>query len=109
VERHVSLLGMLASLWGFLAAVIGVSMLLLSTGALMELRAPIEASPTLAANLAAFSFALFGVFALVFGGAHLWAGALLRRHQPVGRVLMLALAIGNLLVLPIGTALGVYA
>jgi hypothetical protein len=55
------------------------------------------------------SFALFGVFALVFGGAHLWAAVLLRGRKPVGRILMLALAIGNLLVIPFGTALGAYA
>jgi hypothetical protein len=109
MERHVSLLGILASLWGTLAAVIGVSMLLLSAGALAELLAPLEASVSLAASLAAVGFALFGVFALVFGGAHIWAAALLKGHKPLGRILMLALAIGNLLVIPFGTALGVYA
>ena len=34
---------------------------------------------------------------------------LLRRRRPLGRVLSLALAVVNLLVLPFGTALGVYA
>jgi len=109
VERHVSLLGILASLWGALAALIGVSMLLLSVGALAELLSPLEASLSFAAGLAAVGFALFGVFALVFGGAHLWAAALLRGHKPVGRILMLALAIANLIVIPFGTALGAYA
>jgi hypothetical protein len=109
VERHVSLLGILASLWGTLAAIVGVSMLLLSAGALAELLAPLEASVSFAAGLAAVGFALFGVFALVFGGAHIWAATLLRGHQPIGRILMLALAIANLLVIPFGTALGVYA
>ena len=104
-----SLLGILASLWGALASIIGVSMLLLSAGALAEGLAPLEASLSLAAGLAAVGFALFGIFALVFGAAHIWAAALLRGHKPVGRILMLALAIGNLLVLPFGTALGVYA
>jgi hypothetical protein len=109
MERHVSLLGILASLWGALAAIIGVSMLLLSAGALAELLAPLEASLSFAAGLAAVGFALFGVFALVFGGAHIWAAALLRGHKPFGRILMLALAIANLLVIPFGTALGAYA
>jgi hypothetical protein len=109
MERHVSLLGILASLWGTLAAIVGVSMLLLSAGALAELLAPLEASVSFAAGLAAVGFALFGVFALVFGGAHIWAATLLRGHQPIGRILMLALAIANLLVIPFGTALGVYA
>jgi hypothetical protein len=109
LERHVSLLGILATLWGALAVIIGVSMLLLATGALAELVVPVEASVSFAAGLAAVSFALFGVFALAFGGAHIWTAALLRAHRPVGRMLMLALAIGNLLVLPFGTALGAYA
>ena len=109
MERHVSLLGILASLWGILAAIIGVAMLLLAVGALAELLAPLEASVSFAAGLAAVGFALFGVFALVFGAAHIWAAALLRGHKPVGRILMLALAIGNLLVIPFGTALGAYA
>ena len=37
------------------------------------------------------------------------AATLLRGHQPIGRILMLALASANLLVIPFGTALGVYA
>jgi hypothetical protein len=109
VERHVSLLGILASIWGALAAIIGVAMLLLSAGALAELLAPLEASLSFAAGLAAVGFALFGVFALVFGGAHIWAASLLRGHKPVGRILMLALALANLLVIPFGTVLGAYA
>ena len=109
MERHVSLLGILATLWGTLAAIIGVAMLLLAAGALAELLAPLEVSVSFAAGLAAVSFALFGVFALVFGGAHIWAASLLRAHKPFGRLLMLALSLANLLVIPFGTALGVYA
>ena len=109
MERHVSLLGILASLWGTLAAIIGVAMLLLAAGALAELLAPFEASVSFAAGLAAVGFALFGVFALAFGGAHLWAAALLRGHKPFGRLLMLALSLANLIVIPFGTALGAYA
>lgn len=104
-----SLLGILATLWGALAAVLGVSMLLLSGGAVAELLAPVETSVSLAAGVAATALALFGVFVLAFGAAHIWAASLLRGHRPVGRILMLALAIGDLLVLPFGTALGAYA
>jgi hypothetical protein len=38
VERHVRLLRILAGLWGALAMLVGVSMLLLAAGALAELR-----------------------------------------------------------------------
>ena len=109
MERHVNLLGTLATLWGALAILVGVSMLLLAAGALAELLAPVANRVDLAASLTAAMFVLIGVFALVWGGAHVWAAALMRRRRPLGRVLSLALAVVNLLVLPFGTAFGAYA
>ena len=109
MERHVNLLGILATLWGALAMLVGVSMLLLAAGALAELLAPVANRVDLAASLTAAMFVLIGVFALVWGGAHVWAAALMRRRRPLGRVLSLALAVVNLLVLPFGTAFGAYA
>lgn len=109
MERHVRLLGILANLWGLLATVIGVSMLLLAAGALTELLDPVDSASGFAAGLTAGVFALLGIFALVWGGAHVWAAALLRRHRPWGRIFVLALAVSNLLLLPFGTALGIYA
>ena len=109
MERHVDLLGTLATLWGALAMLVGVSMLLLAAGALTELLAPVANRVDFAASLTAAIFVLIGVFALVWGGAHVWAAALLKRRRALGRVLALALAVVNLLVLPFGTAFGVYA
>jgi hypothetical protein len=108
VERHVDLLGTLARLWGALALLVGVSMLLLAGGALVQVFDP-RGSIGFAAGLTAGIFALIAVFALLWGGAHLWAAMLLRRRQPFGRVLTLGLAVINLLVIPFGTALGTYA
>jgi hypothetical protein len=108
VERHVTLLGILAGLWGALAMLVGVSMLLLSVGALAELFA-VGTAVEFAAGLTATVFAIIGVFCLLYGGAHVWASLLLRRHTPFGRVFTLALALANLVVLPFGTALGIYA
>ena len=109
MERHVDLLGILSSLWGALAVLVGVSMLLLSAGALVELVEPAGQAVEFAAGLTAGIFALIGTFALLWGGAHVWAALLLRRRRPFGRVVMLGLAVVNLLVLPFGTALGIYA
>jgi hypothetical protein len=109
VERHVNLLGILATLWGALAMLVGVSMLLLAAGALAELFAPVANRVDFAASLTAAMFVLIGVFALVWGGAHVWAAMLMKRRRPLGRVLSLALAVVNLLVLPFGTAFGAYA
>jgi hypothetical protein len=105
VERHVQLLGILASLWGALWLLIGASMLLLAIAALVQ----VADSAGVAAGLTAGLFLLVAVFALIWGGAHLWAAILLRKRKPFGRVLMLGLGVVNLLILPIGTALGVYA
>ena len=88
---------------------VGVSMLLLSAGALAELLDSFGTAVEFAAGLTVAALALIGVFSLLYGGAHAWASVLLRRRTAFGRVLMLALALVDLIVLPFGTALGVYA
>jgi hypothetical protein len=108
VERHVNLLGILARISGALAALVGISMLLLASGALVQLFDPI-ANVGFAAGLTAGIFTIIGLSALLLGGAHLWAGRLLRKRAPFGRILMLGLAVVDLLALPFGTALGIYA
>jgi len=109
VERHVRLLAILASLWGALATLVGVSLLLLAVGALAILVGPEGEAVGLAAGLTAAVFAGIGGFTLVWGVVHLWVAARLRRRHALGRVVMLPLAIVNLLVFPFGTALGAYA
>ena len=109
MERHVKILAILSSLWGALAILVGLCMLVLSGGALAFLTTPQGEPVGLAAGLTAGVFAIIGVFALLWGGAHVWSAVLLRRREPLGRILGLALALVNLLVLPFGTALGIYA
>ena len=100
---------MLARLWGALVMLAGVSLLLLAGGAVAELLDPIGASVGLAAGLTAAAFAILGIFAVIWGALHLLAAKWLKQRKPAGRMLMLALALTNLLVLPFGTALGGYA
>lgn len=88
---------------------VGVSMLLLSAGALAQLLDSFGTTVEFAAGLTVAALALIGVFSLLYGGAHAWASVLLRRRTAFGRVLLLALALVDLIVLPFGTALGVYA
>lgn len=109
MERHVRLLRILVGLWGGLAMLVGVSMLLLAAGAWAELRTSLGTAVEFAAGLTTLVFAGIGAFSLLWGGTHAWASTLLRRRLPLGRVLTLALALVNLLVLPFGTALGIYA
>jgi hypothetical protein len=108
VERHVQLLGILATLWGALTMLVGLSMLLLAAGVLAEV-VTARGEVALAAGVTAWMFTIVVVFALVWGGAHVWTAALLRRRRSYGRVVALALAVVNLLLLPFGTALGIYA
>src|SRR5882672_6353223 len=88
---------------------VGVSLLLLSVGAMAILFSPDGRAVTFAAGLTATAFAVMGAVALVWGAAHVGASVLLRRRLPAGRVLALGLGVVNLLVLPFGTALGAYA
>ena len=109
MDRHATILAILTAIWGALAVLIGVSMLFLALGPVAILSAPQGDSVGFAAGFMAGVFALCGLFALAWGGAHLWAATLIRRRQGLGRLLGLGLALVNLLILPFGTALGIYA
>ncbi len=109
MERHVTILAILTGIWGALAMLVGVSLVLLAVGPVAILYAPQGDGVGIAAGFMAGGFALTGVFALLWGGAHVWAASLLGRRHPLGRTLALGLALVNLLILPFGTALGVYA
>ena len=109
MERHVNLLAILTALWGGLSILVGVSMALIAAGALAQMLEPGAASVGFAASLTAGMFAVIAVLALLWGAVHVWTGALLHRRKPLGRILALALGVVNLIVLPFGTALGIYA
>ena len=109
MERHLTILAILVRLWGALAMLIGVSLLLLAAGALAILLGPDGDLVALAAGMTLGAFASMGVFALLWGATHVWAAVLLRRRHPWGRTITLGLAVVNLLVIPFGTALGVYS
>jgi hypothetical protein len=109
VTRHLGILAILIRLWGALALLVGASLLLLALGAMAILLDPEARGVAFAAGLTAGTFAILGVSALLWGGGHVWAGVRLARRDPGARVLTLALAVVNLLILPFGTALGGYA
>jgi hypothetical protein len=88
---------------------VGVSALLLAVGPVAILSEPQVEGVGLAAGFMAALFATTGLFALLWGAAHVWAATLIRRRQPLGRLLALGQAVINLLILPFGTAFGIYA
>ncbi len=109
MDRHLGILAVLVRLWGALALLIAISLLLLAAGALAILIDPNGEPVAFAAGLTAGTFLTLGTSALVWGSAHVWAGVRLLRRDPAGRLLTLGLALVNLLILPFGTALGAYA
>jgi hypothetical protein len=62
-----------------------------------------------AAELTAAAFATLAIIAILWGTAHVVVGVPLRRHRPWSRLIALMLGSVDLLLLPYGTALGVYA
>ena len=109
MDRHLSILAILTNIWGALVMLIGVSAILLAAGPVAILSSPQVEGVGLAAGVMAVIFAVVGLFALVWGGTHLWSAALIKRRQPLGRLVGLAQAVVNLLILPFGTAFGIYA
>ena len=109
MNRHVAVLELLIGLWGVLAVLLGVSLLLLSGGALAIFLGPDGDAVELAAGLTTAAFAVLGTFTVLWGAAHLRARVLLRRRAGAGRILTLVLAAVDVLLLPFGTALGIYA
>ena len=109
MRRHITLLAILWTIWGALSLLLGVSLLLLAGGAWAALLDPDGEAMAMAAGVTAVLFAGLALVILAWGAAHVWAGALVTRRAPFGRILSLALAVVNLLVLPFGTALGAYA
>lgn len=107
MPSHLRLLGVLQRLWGAIGVLLGISTLILAIGA-----AAIgwtTDGDELAAGITAVAFAICAVLLLAAGFANGWAGNALKRHQPIGRLATLVLAVPNLFVLPFGTALGIYA
>jgi hypothetical protein len=107
VQPHLRLLGILQLLWGWIGLLLGVSVLMLAAGAAaIGLTASVNG---LSAGATAATFGVLSAALLAGGLANAWAGTAIHRRQPGGRFATLGLAVPNLLVLPFGTALGVYA
>src|SRR5918999_259946 len=109
MDRHVSILAILTTIWGALAMLVGISALLLAVGPVAILIEPQVEGIGLAAGFMAVLFATLGLFALAWGGSHVWSATLIRRRQPLGRLIALGQAVINLLILPFGTAFAIYA
>jgi hypothetical protein len=106
----VDFLGILFIVWGLLTTLVGVSTLALGVGAVALITSASRGSGgEFAAGVTAAAFTALAIIAIAWGAAHVVVGVPLRRHTPWSRMGALVLGAVDLLLLPYGTALGVYA
>ena len=111
MSSHVDFVGVLFIVWGVLTALVGLSTLALGVGAVALITSASRGGSggQFAAGLTAAAFTTLAVIAIIWGVAHTVVGVPLRRRKHWARLLALMLGSVDLLLLPYGTALGVYA
>jgi hypothetical protein len=111
MAAQVDFLGILFVVWGLLTALVGVSTLALGVGAaaLITSAGRGTGGGQMAAGVLAVVFVVLALIAIAWGAAHVVIGVPLRRHRTWARLMALMIASVDLLLLPFGTALGVYA
>jgi hypothetical protein len=109
VASHVDFVGVLFIVWGLLTTLVGVSTLALGVGAVALIRSASRGGGgEFAAGLTAAAFTTLAIIAILWGVAHVVVGVPLRRHRSWSRLIALMLGSVDLLLLPYGTALGIY-
>jgi hypothetical protein len=110
VIRHVDFLAQLYRVWGAVFMIVGAAALALAGGAaaIARVSGPVATGSDVAAGFTAVVMGGLAVLSLIWAGLHTWVGRALGGYGPRARLLALGLAIGNLPLLPFGTALGGY-
>jgi hypothetical protein len=107
IRLHVDVLGRLLVFWGVFGLLTGAALVILAAGTRMALWSLPESGPS---GLAAvWILAVCGGILSAGGAANLSAGRALERRRSPARVGTLVLSIANLVFVPFGTALGIYA
>lgn len=106
MRHHIDVLGLLHMVWGVFAAMAGVSLAILAAGTNAAVNA--ATADTVGSSAAVWLLGATGAFLFFAGVALMMTGRRLRAAQPGARSAALVLALPNLLILPFGTALGVY-
>lgn len=109
--RHIDFLAQLYRVWGAVFAIVGAAALALTGGAaaIARVSGPVATGSDVAAGVTAVALGVLSAIALVWAALHTWVGRALAGYGPRARLLAIGLAIGNLPLLPFGTALGAYA
>jgi uncharacterized membrane protein YidH (DUF202 family) len=109
VGAHVRLLVRLVQGWAVVNLIIGLSLTAFAVAAaLLVTAAGTEPGTEVAAGVTAATLTVLALAALAWAAAHWQAARGLTRGRPWARNLALVLAAFNLLLLPLGTALGLY-
>jgi hypothetical protein len=107
MRKHIELVGLLYFVWGALFVLIGVAFLALAFGtAAIATTSP--ADRRFAAGVTAGVFAALAALSLIWGGVHIWDAVAVRHCKHLGRAVALVVAALNLILLPVGTAIGIY-
>ena len=111
MASHVDFVGVLFIVWGLLTTLVGVSTLALGVSAVALIPSASRGGGAggFAAGITAAVFTTLAIIAMLWGTAHVVVGVPLRRHRPWARLMALMLGSVDLLLLPYGTALGMYA
>ena len=110
MSRHITFLIRLTQLWSGVNLIVGLALAAFAVAAATLVVSAREEPPgtEVAAGVTAATLAVVALAALVWAVAHRVAGRGLRTRKPWARNLALMLAAFNLLLLPLGTALGLY-
>ena len=108
VATHVDFVAILFVVWGTLIAVLGLSTLALGVGA-ATIATSNAGGGHVAAGLTAAAFITLAIIAILWGVGHVFIGVPLGKRNPRARLLAILAGSIDLLLLPIGTPLGVYA
>lgn len=108
MTTHVEFVAILFVVWGALTAVVGLSTFALGIGA-ASLATSDSGGGQVAAGLTAGAFITLAVIAIIWGAGHVFIGLPLRKRSPRARMLAIVAASIDLILLPFGTPLGVYA
>ena len=111
MKRHVDFLSTLYIAWGAIFALVAIAGFALAGGAfaIAQSTGPVRFGSEMAARLTGVTISIISLIALVWAILHLVVGRMLKKYRPSARLMALGLAIGNVILLPFGTALGGYA
>ena len=111
MKRHVDFVSTLYIAWGAIFALVAVAGFALAGGAfaIAQSTGAVRFGSEMAARLTGVTISIIAVIALLWAILHLVVGRQLKKYRPSARLMTLGLAVGNLILLPFGTALGVYA